>query len=370
MNPHNSEPCGNSNSTLNEEKLLEFNKLMESTYQLAKRLLPFMAKKRIPLTPFNYRLFYDYLAGDNVELKLKLDEVLIASATNFLTQETSEGLYHYFYDYVGDKVKTLTQMGDKLNEVSQDLGANLEKTIDSTGHYRQVLNETAQQINQGDLEAASLRNILDSLLQETKFALNSQSDLADHIDSTNKIIATLTSELRDQTRLANIDELTQLYNRRYMTYSYNQFLSDNPKDPVLSLALFDLDHFKIVNDTHGHSIGDKVLILCAKILQGHADSRIQLPCRYGGEEFLVLYPKLPLKEAAAYAEIVRKQVEETKILVRGQAVPITISCGVALYREGEEFLSFVERADQALYHAKSTGRNKVVTEEELEPPRG
>jgi diguanylate cyclase len=365
MNPNNTELCGNSNSSLNEDKLLEFNKLMEATYQLAKRLLPFMAKKRIPLTPFNYRLFYDYLASDNQELKLKLDEVLIASASNFLTQETSEGLYHYFYDYVGDKVKTLTQMGDKLNEVSQDLGANLEKTIDSTGHYRQILNDTAQQINQGDIEAASLKNILDSLLTETRFALNSQSDLADHIDSTNKIIATLTSELRDQTRLANIDELTQLYNRRYMTYYFNQFLMENPKEPVLSLALFDLDHFKIVNDTHGHSIGDKVLILCAKILQNHVNSTIQLPCRYGGEEFLVLYPNATLEQASEYADSVRKQVEETKIMVRGQAIPITISCGVSLYREGEEFQPFIERADQALYRAKSSGRNKVVTEEEL-----
>ena len=151
-----------------------------------------------------------------------------------------------------------------------------------------------------------------------------------------------------------------------MTFSYNQFMAENPKGAVMSLALFDLDHFKAVNDNHGHAIGDRVLILCAKILQNHVDSSVQLPCRYGGEEFLVLYPNVGLEEAVTYAESVRKQVEETKIMVRGEAIPITVSCGVSSYREGEEFLPFMERADQALYKAKSTGRNKVVTEEELE----
>jgi diguanylate cyclase len=150
-----------------------------------------------------------------------------------------------------------------------------------------------------------------------------------------------------------------------MMNSYNQFIEDNGEKACLSLALFDLDHFKLVNDTYGHAIGDRVLILCAKILQDHVDSGNQLPCRYGGEEFLVLYPNVSLQDACKYAENVREQVANTKIMVRGEAIPITISCGVAQYHFGEEFLTFVERADQALYKAKGTGRNKVVNEEQL-----
>jgi diguanylate cyclase len=341
----------------------EITELIETTYALAKRLLPFMAKRRIPLTPYNYRLFFDYLTSDDQTLKDKLDEVL--RSRKVMTPELSEKLYHEFYDYLGDKGVSLTQVGNRIGSVSKQLTKNLEKTLDSTGHYRQLLSDTAQQMSQGEIGDDNVKELLASLILETKYALNTQSDLADHIESTNKIIATLTSELRDQTRLASVDELTQLFNRRYLLASFKQHAEDGGEDPVLSIALYDLDRFKVVNDTHGHAIGDKVLILCAKILQGHADSSVQLPCRYGGEEFLVLYPNGTLKEAAEYAESVRLQVERTKVMVRGEAIPVTLSCGVAQFRKGEDFLALVERADQALYKAKGSGRNKVMTENDL-----
>jgi diguanylate cyclase len=216
-------------------------------------------------------------------------------------------------------------------------------------------------------EGHGLKAILDSLLQETKYALNNQSDLADHMESTNKIIATLTSELRDQTRLANMDELTQLYNRRYLQYRFSQLVAERGEDVTLSLCLFDLDRFKTINDSYGHAIGDRVLILCAKILQNHAEDGENLPCRYGGEEFLVLCPDLDIREASKVAESVRSQVEVTQINYRGQAIPVTISGGVSQYRPGEDLVAFIDRADQALYRAKGSGRNRVVLEDEHPP---
>ncbi|MDR1166135.1 MAG: GGDEF domain-containing protein [Deltaproteobacteria bacterium] len=342
------------------DSLAEFNALVDSTYQMAKRLLPFMARNRVPLTPFNYRLFYDYLESDDDVLKEKLDEVL-RSETIF-TPALSEKLYNEFYRAHEEKHKELTQVGEKISRVSEDLGHNLLKSQDSTGHYRQVLNETANQIIQGDLEATAFKEIIDDLLLETKYALNTQSDLADHIHSANRVIATLTSELRDQTRLANMDELTQLYNRRYLTFKFRELLAERGDGLVLSLALFDLDRFKVINDTHGHAIGDKVLILCAKILKNHADLGDFLACRYGGEEFVVLYPGKDKSEAGGLAEIIRQQVESTQVLVRGKNIPVTISSGVSQYRNGEDVADFIDRADQALYLAKSSGRNKVLLE--------
>jgi diguanylate cyclase len=333
---------------------------METSYQKAKRLLPFMAKKRIPLTPFNYRIFYDYFEGANPYLKDRLDECLRERV--LFTPEISERLYHDIYDYSEERAKNLNAVSQKFESVSTDLGKNLDKTLNSTGHYRQILSESMAHINSSTDVSSPLKSMLNSLLEETKYALNDQSDLADHIASTNKIIATLTSELQDQTRLANMDELTKLYNRRYLTVRFQQMLKEAYEpEPLMCLAIFDLDHFKAINDSYGHSIGDKVLILCAKILQAHSSDDC-FPVRYGGEEFIILCRGKGLDDMKGLAESVRKKVAATEIMVRGKNVPVTISSGVSRFRAGEELIDFIERADQALYRAKSSGRNCVVLE--------
>ncbi|MDR2199172.1 MAG: GGDEF domain-containing protein [Deltaproteobacteria bacterium] len=344
------------------EKLEEFNSLMESSYQKAKRLLPFMAKQRVPLTPYNYRIFFDYFDGQNAYLKQKLDKYLQERV--LFTPELSERLYREIYDYSEERNKQLSSVSRKFETVSQDLGKNLNKTLNSTGHYRQILSESVAQINSQGATGDSIQAMLSSLLEETKYALNDQSDLADHILSTNKIIATLTSELRDQTRLANMDELTQLYNRRYFSVRFQQMLQESEDDPLICIAIFDLDHFKAINDNFGHPIGDKVLILCAKILLVHSHDDC-LPVRYGGEEFILLTRGKAIEEVAELAETVRRKVEATEVKVRGNSVPVTISGGVSRYRPGEELIDFIERADQALYRAKASGRNRVLLEEPL-----
>jgi diguanylate cyclase len=340
----------------------EFEKLMEATYQTAKRLLPFMAKRRIPLTPFNYRLFYDYFEDGGDRLKERLDEILRNKTV--LSPDLSERLYHEFYDYLGDRARKLSLMGEKIGSISQDLENNLEKTLDTTGHFRQFLSESASQMKDPNLANGPLKSMMANLLMETKSALNDQSDLADHIDSTGRVIAALTKELRDQTRLASVDELTQLFNRRYLTLQFTKMTAEKGGGLVLSMVLFDLDRFKNINDTYGHNIGDRVLLVCAKILQNHAEAGGHLACRYGGEEFVVMCPDLDLDAARELGDSVRLAVEGTAIQIRGNSIPVTISGGVSRWRPGEAIESFVDRADQALYRAKTTGRNRIVVEEE------
>jgi diguanylate cyclase len=340
---------------------MEFNGLVESSYQKAKSLLPFMAKKRIPLTPANYRLFYDYFEGQSPQLKSRLDQLLGEGV--LFTPELSDRLYHEIYDYSEDLASNLKEASQKFETVSIDLGKGLDKTLITTGHYRQFLSESVAQISSSAELSPSLQGILNSLLEETESAFNDQAHLADQIENTNKIIATLTSELRDQTRLANIDELTKLYNRRYFFHRFQQMKEAAKGDPAICLAIFDLDNFKSINDTYGHAIGDKVIILCSKILQSYQADDC-LPVRYGGEEFILLCEGKGLPEMKKIAEGVRKKVERTEVMVRGKYVPVTISSGVSKYRPGEDITVFIERADQALYRAKSHGRNMVLLEGE------
>jgi diguanylate cyclase len=350
-------------NTAQAEEIYRFNELMDSSYELAKKLLPFLARRRIPLIPENYRLFYDYFLANNPELNRQLNDAL--QYENLFTPSVSQRLYHIFYDLDADQVQVLTEMGERIESLGQSLEANLGQSLDSTGRFQQVLSDSASQMETGSLEAEEMRQMVDSLLVETKSAMDSQTALADLIEASNRVIANLTAELKDQTRLATVDELTQLYNRRYLTQKYLELAGSLKPEDKLSACIFDLDKFKNINDTWGHAIGDKVLIITAKILKNVAGSH--LAYRYGGEEFVVLCEGLDLNDAAELAETIRAKVEKTQVTIRGGDIPVTISAGVAHHVYGESEAEFLARADKALYEAKKQGRNRVVTSASLPP---
>jgi diguanylate cyclase len=338
-----------------------FNELMDISYDLAKKLLPFLARRRIPLIPENYRLFYDYFLATNPELNRQLNEAL--QYESLFTPSVSRRLYSAFYDMDEAKAAAITKMGERIGFISQTLEKNLDYSLHATGHFHQVLSESADQMQRGEMEATEIRELVDSLLCETKTALDNQSDLAEKIEDSNKVIAALTAELADQTRLANIDELTQLYNRRWLSQRFTTALAELAPNDYLSVALFDLDRFKNINDTWGHAIGDRVLILCAKILKSFAGDNYSA-CRFGGEEFLLLCPGADLTAVLKLADKIRKKIQETQITIRGENVPVTISCGVSVYRPGDEASDLLGRADRALYEAKNAGRNRVLASKE------
>ena len=160
--------------------------------------------------------------------------------------------------------------------------------------------------------------------------------------------------------MATHDHLTSLFNRReaYRKLGEELAISLQSQQP-LSLLLIDLDHFKRVNDTHGHSAGDIVL-------QSVADAMRQciktegFCCRYGGEEFLVVLPGASLETAIAVAEKLRLQIEKLEMPVSpGTLLRITASIGVATLKEGETVDQLVSQADSAMYQAKKSGRNRI-----------
>jgi diguanylate cyclase len=135
-------------------------------------------------------------------------------------------------------------------------------------------------------------------------------------------------------------------------------------DP-LSLLLLDIDHFKQFNDTYGHTIGDQVLKLLGGTLRDSIKGQ-DTAARYGGEEFAVILPRTAATDAAKLAENIRQRITNKSVVNRktgGTLGRVSVSIGVAQMRLGEPIRRFVERADQALYTAKRTGRNRVVSAE-------
>lgn len=154
-------------------------------------------------------------------------------------------------------------------------------------------------------------------------------------------------------KAANTDTLTGIANRRVAERALNLFAAGQRRYAVM---MIDIDHFKLINDQHGHDTGDRILQRIAEILKGRM--RVQdTVARWGGEEFLVIVESVTREEAAAIAESLRSLIERgTK-----QILATTISVGVAHSNTGQGVDQILKRADEGLYAAKNSGRNKVVT---------
>lgn len=168
-------------------------------------------------------------------------------------------------------------------------------------------------------------------------------------------IASRLSEIKQQTF---VDTLTQLYNRRYMNDQLNQEMQKALRTgQPLSVAVIDIDHFKHFNDTQGHAEGDKALQAVAKILK-ETVRKPCTPCRFGGEEFVLILPNTSTAQAHILAERVRQQIQQHT----ADSLGLTVSIGYASTEQGgfHRELELFEAADFALYQAKGNGRNQVV----------
>lgn len=167
----------------------------------------------------------------------------------------------------------------------------------------------------------------------------------------------------EQERLATIDSLTSLRNRRaFFEFARAELARCQRYDVSFSLILLDLDHFKAINDTHGHGAGDQVLAALGGLLS-HTLRAHDVAARWGGEEFVMALISTGAEGAVIVAERVRSAIMELKIEYAGVVLKVTASQGVAAYVSGEPIEVLIDRADRAMYRAKVDGRNRVVVAE-------
>lgn len=160
-------------------------------------------------------------------------------------------------------------------------------------------------------------------------------------------------------RVAVTDPLTGAFNRRkFLDVAEGECYRAGRYGSEVAVAIFDLDHFKVVNDTYGHAVGDDCLVEFVRKVKGTVRES-DLVARYGGEEFVLLMPHTGLDPAGRLTDRIREIIAEMPIETDLEAVKITVSAGVAAYRIGEKVESLMARADEALYEAKAGGRNRV-----------
>ena len=176
----------------------------------------------------------------------------------------------------------------------------------------------------------------------------------------------LRESVQNTMEMAIKDALTGLYNRRYLeTHLANHVKQAEERGTPLSVLILDIDHFKKVNDTYGHDGGDEILVEFAKRISDNV-RRIDLPCRMGGEEFVVIMPETDRELAQSVAERIREVVAENpfKIVSSGLDATVTTSIGIGCYYgQGDSPEFILKRADLGLYRAKAEGRNRVIINE-------
>lgn len=191
-----------------------------------------------------------------------------------------------------------------------------------------------------------------------------QADLRNHIEALDDAVLDrthqLSAALEEIRQLSQTDALTGCFNRRMFDQRLPAELErSNRYQRKLALVFVDIDHFKTINDAHGHAAGDAVLRTIAERLSTSVRMQVDWVVRYGGEEFIIVLPERDGAAGCMLAERLRQLIEATPVPIEGGRILVTASFGVAEYRPGDTAAQLIGRADAALYRAKENGRNRV-----------
>lgn len=324
--------------------------------ELLKKAIAFIGTYHLSANPVNYTVCYEYLLSSHPALTQDIDQALQEKAG--LTDAMME---HWFKTYLSEyDLNHLQQSKSDLIEIMSALAESAHIAEENVQHFGQTL-----QLSEKELAdpANSLETIVTHLLASTKAIQSSMGLMRQQIQESRQEINALHERLEKINEETMTDSLTGLANRKGLTKAIEITLSSigEPKSHPCILMI-DIDHFKKINDTHGHLLGDKVIKSVADTLNNQIKGK-DTAARYGGEEFCVLLPETELVGGIKLAESIREVIEKTRIRraqTQEEIDRITISIGVARYRNKETITDFIDRADKALYRSKHDGRNRVT----------
>jgi len=318
-----------------------------------------MAQHDAAFNPLTYTVWFEYAAGANARLNHALD-LLLQSKQRL----TDDDLWQLFHTHVAEVDP------EAVHRIGHDLQKVMATLADSAGSTGQTAGQFGDQL---EALAAGLQTLNDNLampmvaqaIQSTARMRNSTQALESEVKGSQSEIQRLQQELSRVRDESLIDTLTQVLNRK----GFDQKLADMLAQPVSDgrahgLIMFDIDHFKQVNDTHGHVKGDRVLQAVGEVLKSCIpQGGVASVARYGGEEFAMLLPQTTLHACFKVAELVRVRTKALKIRDRRTqelVLSITISGGMALAQPGDDVHALTARADAALYRSKQDGRNRIT----------
>jgi diguanylate cyclase len=309
-------------------------------------------------TPLNYAVWYEFTTGINPALSEAMGKLL--DGGDKLDDDIIEKLYIKYVSECNMDVQRVLR-----EDIQQLLGkvAGFTEVTDQQAHQfgnsLQTYGDTLKQ----NPDASMLGALINDMSGDTDKMRDSMQNLQSELEASKQQVEQLHQELQSARGEALTDPLTSILNRRgFETRAMQTFADQETLDKGLCILMFDIDHFKKINDTYGHLFGDKVIRAVAATLKSKVRGEDSV-ARLGGEEFAVMLPETDIAGARVVAEHVRQSIERGKIRrldTQEQIGGITLSVGIAAYTSGTSVTNLLDQADKALYISKKTGRNKTT----------
>ena len=328
----------------------------ERSTEILRLALPLMARQLAAFHPLSYALWYEHCAGINPDLSRVLDGRLTSN-----TALTEADVWRLYAQHIAARdMEAFERLQLQLRNLLEDTAQSASTVSNQAAEFTESLGGHARSLADSQ-EPEKIRKVVADMLADTQKMQAVTTDLSVKLHARTNEVNALTESLRRAQSEALLDSLTGLKNRRGLERAVEDLMREPAGLLGSALLLADIDHFKVVNDTYGHVLGDKVIRAVAHVLRSNIKGR-DVAARLGGEEFAVLLPQTSLTGAAAVAEQIRGTVAQGRICRpdgNESIGQVTLSLGVAIARPGDNLEALLERADAAMYTAKRAGRNRV-----------
>ena len=337
---------------------MRYNDTIDDSRQYLRLTLELIGKHGLSTDPLNYAIWYEYVSGKNEPLKAAIDKHLESSGS--FSGEISRQLFDQHIAKGEETVSTLVR--EELKKIfAESIGAI--RTTNQNFSTSENKLETIHESLVPSLSEADVDKVINQIKLEIKNLESSSMSFKEQLQQATDEIDALKKKMARYRDEAIKDPLTRIDNRRGFEKKLKDAI-DNARisDTSLCLIIADIDHFKKINDSHGHLVGDSVLRMVAATIKDSVKGR-DLVARIGGEEFAVLLPDTPYHGAMKLANNMRLIFERLDLKKKdtGESLgTLTLSFGVAIYSKDEAGEDFVNRADEALYRSKKAGRNMVT----------
>lgn len=328
-------------------------------FQYAAKAFDLIHKYRTPPDPQTYAVWYAYATGANKQLVERVDELLRTCGR--LSDFDIEALHRELIAPETGQVAT-QYIGQAIEKEVESVLKIIQQSVQNSDEFGASLNEASARLSPHSLSGDDIAAIVANLVKDNRRMAETTMELNNGLKESQKQIASLHKELEEVQNQCLLDPLTSVYNRRaFNTRLEEEALEASRTGSSLCLALADLDHFKRVNDTHGHQVGDMVLQMFADLVGRNIKGQ-DMVARYGGEEFAIILPQTDLFSAYNLLVKIKHQLKESELIIDGAGKTIrdiTASFGVARFEPGMNVKDLIEQADTYLYQAKNSGRDRV-----------
>ncbi len=326
--------------------------VLKKILDIVKLELEFLLRNKIPPLPDLYKNWFLVFCH-------------LYETNQHLTDLEIKGIYKKYFDdkkEIKNQKEEIKLCTEQINKVSEKIEINLLQILKSLETYQERIEEHKENIESKVKEITDelILEYLKKILHEIEELKKENGKQKNKLEFYKKEIARLRRELQLTKKEANLDYLTGIPNKRKFVRALEDFLRDlKEKKYPFSFIILDIDNFKNINDTYGHIAGDKVLKEVTTVLRFYLRANAIIG-RLGGEEFGIILPGVKLEDAVKIAERIRKILENRKIKIGDKTINVTASFGVTQAKPDDTPETLINRADEGMYEAKRTGKNKVI----------